>query len=170
VPLARFLERINGPAGWSLLPFGGLLALGARVASAEATSPLPALVVVARLGIVVAAIPVAQWSVRHLRSFLVSYFALPDDPELAEAKNQRPQQVLGVVENLVFPWLIFSPGNAGVTAVGAWVGFKAWGNWTGWQTQSNNTDTMQGVDGCTPFSCATLHRSPVHSESLGPWA
>ena len=93
----------------------------------------------ARALVILAAIPVSQFFVRELREFLQGYFELRGDPELEKAKNQRPQRVLGIVESALFPWLLYElPVREGSTVIGVWIGFKAWGNWKGWETYDSN--------------------------------
>lgn len=89
--------------------------------------------VAARTIIVIASVPIAQGCVRGVSAWLKEpdAFHLPKIDD--EPQNRRPQKVLGVVENLAYPWIMFAlDPSASATAVGAWLVLKTLGDWKGW--------------------------------------
>lgn len=131
---ARIIATWIDDRGWIVAVGGGAIAVVCFFAGAKWSAPLlswPA--VVARTAIVVASVPVAQFCVRQLAGWLKrpDAFDLPDTAD--ESRNRRPQKVLGVVENLAYPWIMFAiEPSASATGVGAWLVLKTLGDWSGW--------------------------------------
>src|SRR5206468_5111201 len=85
-------------------------------------------VALARLGIVLIAVPVTQFVVRAFGPIVGALFEFPNDSQLSLLKNKRPQQLIGIVENLAFPWVLFDVEvKAASTAIAGWIALKALG-------------------------------------------
>jgi hypothetical protein len=93
----------------------------------------------ARIAIAVGAIPFAQAGVRLVRHVLGKCLeaGAPDEP-----RNRRTTVITGVVENALFPWILFGVGPGGAAGIGGWIGFKMAGNWTSWQTSNDPHSTQ----------------------------
>jgi hypothetical protein len=100
--------------------------------------------VFARIGVILCFIPVAQAAVRILRDTLRECFKIPLDLELNKPKNRRPPLILGIAENILLPWLLYDSREAAITVIGAWIGIKALGNWSEWQTGEPKDDPHRG--------------------------
>jgi hypothetical protein len=113
-----------------------LVAVGVGVWFAEGVRPSwdSGWAILARVGLVLGGAVIAQLLapliVGGLRTFFDAKDSLLDLP-----KNKRPQRLLGVVENITYPWLLFAlDKEAAVTAIGVWLAAKVVGSWTGWES------------------------------------
>ena len=76
-----------------------------------------------------------QMFVSTLVEFLRAFFAA-EDAELIEARNRRPQLIIGTIEGVAYPWLMFDVDvKAALALIAAWLTAKSLGNWPGWQAE-----------------------------------
>jgi len=110
----------------------GMLALVLPGASWPSDWAAPA-VVIKRAVIIACSAVAGQAFVQALVPALRLRFST-GDPSLNEPRNRLPQQFIGPLESLLYPWVVFDVPGAAPTIIGAWLTAKTLGNWPGWQT------------------------------------
>jgi hypothetical protein len=76
-----------------------------------------------------------QSFVGGLVQLLRVHFKADDDPVLNRPENKWPQRIIGLIESIAYPWLMFAADpKAAVALVAAWLTAKSVGNWSGWQS------------------------------------
>jgi hypothetical protein len=101
--------------------------------------------VAARAAFVILGVPFAQAVVRVMRDGLSKLFKV-DVPAYALPQDRWPSEIVGTLENVLFPWLLLGVGYPGATAMGAWIVLKTLANWRGWKTDHEDpaTDPNRG--------------------------
>jgi hypothetical protein len=98
----------------------------------------------ARLGWITAGAAFAQVFHHVTAARLNRWFAVD---AISGRQNRAPQRIIGVVENLGYPCVLYGlGGDKGITLVSAWIGLKTIGDWRGWQEgyRHNVMDTHYG--------------------------
>jgi hypothetical protein len=133
--------------GWVPIPLGAA-ALTISFFTSAAEWSLPTVrwaAVLGRAGLILVAIPFSQCAVGRMKVWLDDSFDLKE-PAFALPKNRIPQRLVGIVENIAYPWIFFDLEDKGdaATAVTAWIVLKTVASWKGWEPDDRDEDKHKG--------------------------